>query len=265
MKNQWLGKAISVLFGLAGSLAFLYLVNCNGAKCCPNITVFTVDHEWVCPANCPGGGITTVNYTVEFWKDKEHCQPPKDFKILIKNVTDNIDLPPLRWNNPKVGVYEGSLTLHVTKDTTYALVATGEQECGGATKELKVNVVDNGDFGVLHFHGKLDPPSLTTLVVDTQIFGPGITIKGIKVDEIPGLILPPNYKKFIVNVIHNSKDLDGGLWAGNPIPSKSFQGHDPNGTWTIEVLDPKECDAFDQLPEDQREIRLLVYLECKCQ
>jgi hypothetical protein len=259
MKNQGQRKAILILCGLAGSLAFLYLVNCNGPKCCPTITAFTADHEWVCPAKCPGGGTTIVNYTVEFWKDKERCQPPADFKIVIKNVTDKVDLPPLQWKNPKVGVYEGSLTVQVTKDTTYALGATGEQECGGATKELTVNVVDDGDFHVLIFKGKLDPPK-NFLVLNTQIFAPGITIREIKVDDMPGLRLPANHK-FILNVDHN-KHLDTGLSPESS--SGAFKGQDPNGTWTIEVPDPKDCNAFDQLPEGQREIRLIVFLECEC-
>lgn len=258
-KNRGLYRAVPVVFGLVASLAFLYLVNCNGPKCCPNITAFTTDHEWVCPAKCPGGGTTTVNYKVEFWKEKEHCQPPAEFKIVIKNVTDNLELQPLQLNNPKVGVYEGSLTLNVTKDTTYVLGATGDQECGGATKELAVNVVDKGDSHTLHFQGKLDPPK-KSIIINTQIFAPGITIKEIKVDDIKGLRLPPNHK-FILNVDHN-KHLDTGLSPGSS--SGAFKGQDPNGTWTVEVPDPQDCNAFDQLPDDQREIRLLVFLECEC-
>lgn len=265
MKNQRLRQALVVLFGLTGALAFLYLVNCNGPKCCPNITEFTADHEWVCPAKCPGGGTVTINYTVEFWKEKERCQPPENFKILIKNTTDNLELPPLKWDNPQVGVYTGSLTIHVTKDTTYALLATGEQECGGASKELTINVVDKGDSQVIHFHGKFDPPRLTALEFNTNTFSPGIKISGTTIDNINGLT--PQIQRFGLNVSHN-KHTDASRFPGDPKPSSSFKGEDPNGTWLIEVPLSGNyqafCDAFDQLPDDQREIRLIIFLECDC-
>lgn len=247
MKDIKAIAAVAMLLGLS-----LLLSGCPGTLgpgCCPKIKAFKVDDPWVCPANCPGGGKTRINYEIEFWRENERCEPPRKLKISIKNVTDNIDLPPLIWNNPKLGIYTGVEQVRLTKDTEYKLtVKTEEVTCVEASGSLNVNVVDKGDFHEICFSGSLDWPNCTHNGGFVP-FGPGVLVDRTNNPSLYGVLVTKDSKSEFV------KPYKDG-WA--------FSGSDAAGSWSIGLTSQTDCNSYASLPKEKQSLCVNAYLKCVC-
>jgi hypothetical protein len=244
------GKYSAVLVCL-GFFIILLLSGCPGElppNCCPKIKGFIVQDPWVCPSNCPGGGKTRLTYELEFWKKNELCKPPKEFTVKIKNVTDNVDLPPQTLANPNVGVYSGTADITLTHDTKYKLTAKGgDQHCGEGEATLTVNVVDKGDCDTLCYSGILDPPNCT-YSVGYMSFGPGVQIDSIK-----------NATNFGVKVKKDSKTEFLKPYAAGT----AFRGYQASGNYSL-GLDASSCTVYANLPHDEQTLCVYIYLKCEC-
>lgn len=246
------GEIVLAFATLMGLLAILILAGCPGTMqegCCPKIKAFKVDDPWVCPERCPGGGKTRIHYEIEFWKENELCEPPKGFRIHIKNTTDDVHLPPLKIDNPKKGVYKGVKEVTLTKDVEYKLIAKADEAiCGEASRTLKVNVVDKGDKHQICFSGPLDKPKCT---YDGGFvpFGPGVLIDHID-----------NPSSLRVRV-----DKDSKSDFINPYKSGyGLSGEKASGDWAIGLTNDTDCGIFGTLPKDQQKLCVDVFLKCNC-
>jgi len=227
------------------------LINCPGElppQCCPRAVAFVAQDPWVCPPQCPGGGKTRISYTVEFLREGEPCKPPKEFTIYIRNLTDDIALPPLIWDNPKVGVYSGFVDITLQKDTAFELKAKGgDLVCGEVSGKLTVKVVDEGDFHGIKISGRLDPPNCT-LAGGYVPFGPGVLI-----DHIYN---PTDYR------IRVTKDgADEFINSGEP--GYGFKDKAATGNWSLS-LNPNDCSTYANLPKEEQVLEIVVYLKCNC-
>ena len=160
-KGSRITIGVSVAAVFLGLSVLLILTACGGPGCCPRISKdnITVD-EWVCPAYCPGGGKTTVFYSVEFWRETEFCEPPANFRIYIYNVTEGKELPPLTFGTVKTGVYTGKQEITLERDTEFELRAVGDAQCGLKSEKFPVKVVNPDNIvELLRFTEKLDWPA----------------------------------------------------------------------------------------------------------
>ncbi|MCL4486651.1 MAG: hypothetical protein M1570_00790 [Chloroflexi bacterium] len=235
-----------VVFALiSGPDACTGVVGC-GSRCDPIISAFDVSDPWLCPANCPGGGATHINYSIEFRSDKnELCVAPSGFSIKIKNLTDNVDLSPLSWTNPSKGVYSGSVDIvGLTKDTDYELTAAGNGTCSGTiTKTLTVKVVaGNTTYKDICFAGKLDWPQEFQGYFP---FGPNVLVDHT---------YNPNDLQIRVGKDSKYETLrEHGQGTG-------FSGFLATGTWTIGLLSAADSNKYDLMPNPELCVR--VYLRC---
>ncbi len=233
-------------------LGALLMAGCPGELeippgCCPKMKALAVQDPWICPANCPGGGKTRVNYEIEFWQKEERCKPPKGFRISIKNLTDNVDLPPLTWTNPSVGVYKGTSDVTLTKDTEFELTATGDEVCAKVSGKVKVQVVDKGDFLKMCFSGPLDWPHCEHK--GYQPFGPGVLVERVHNPSSLGVrVTKDKTSEFLAPY------GDGYAHSNSPA----------SGTWSVGLTSKQDCNIYANLPKDQQQLCADVYLQCKC-
>jgi len=186
---------------------------------------------------------------VEFWKEKERCEPPREFRISIENLTDG-GVRELTWKNPDIGVYKGTEQITLTKDTKYKLKATGgDVACGEATAELEVNVVDGvNDMESLCFEGKLSwPPCDHQGFVP---FGPGVLIDHIE-----------NKTSFKIRV---KKDNSPKHFVPPYQKSTTLRDWEATGIWTVGLASEIDCAIYNNLPADKRKLCVDVYLKCTC-
>ncbi len=222
-------------------------ITCGG-RCDPVIKAFTVSDPWICPENCPGGGVTQINYSIEFRSDQnEVCEAPKSFSIKIRNVTDNVDLPGLSYSNPTPGVYEGSQEVRLTHDTEYELTVAGGETCSKTVAEkLTVQVVNgNTRYQDICYNGILNWPKPFQ---GYQHFGTGIII-----DHTHNL-----QDKFRINVGNDSASTTETLPEGGD--GTALSGFPADGNWTINLT--SEQDAFDYNKQPNPKLCVRVYLRC---
>ena len=221
------------------------------SPCCPSAVVFMAQDPWICPSNCPGGGVTRLNYEIQFEQDGKACDPGDDFTIFIENVTNGVILLPLVWDNPGTGLYEGTVEVTLTQDTTYRVEATRENvDCGTAEAELTIQVVDQGDSHQISLSGILDPPNCT-LDGGFVSFGPGVLV-----DHIENL---NSYHIAVTKDTHTELILPNG--QGYAIGGANEPAA---GNWSIGLSDSDECHAYANLLVDQQFLSIKVFLQCDC-
>jgi hypothetical protein len=199
-------------------------------------------------SGCPGSK-TRVTYEVEFWRENELCEPPKEFTIYIRNVTDKVDLPKLKWDNPKVGVYSGMDEIKLKKDTDFKLIAKGgDAMCAEANKTLKVDVVDQGDFHEMCFSGKLDWPNCTHKA-GFMPFGAGVLVDHISNPSHLGVRVGKDAKSEFI-----APYGDG----------YSFSSSEAAGNWSIGLTSQTDCNTYASWPVDQQKLCVDMYLKCNC-
>jgi len=258
MKGARFRNAFSVFMGLFVLVLLAPTEGCTGeisstAVCCPKITAAKVSDPWICPANCPGGGKTRVTFRIEFWKDNELCPPEKEVKISLKDLTDNVDLGTLLYQNTSTGIYEGTEDIKVTKDTDFELTVTGggDQGCGTASGKLRVDVVDEGDFDKLCYSGPLTCTNLgSSEHTGYEPYGPGVLI-----DHVENL----DSLKVGVRKDNNKDHLPPYYTQGT-----GFSGLEANGKWAIWLESETDCKIYNNRPTDAQKLCLNVYLQCKC-
>lgn len=240
-------------FGLA-SLIVCITAGCPGSikMCCPTITGAESSDPWVCPAKCPNGGKTRGTVHVEFWKGSEHCQPPKEVNIFIKNLTDGVDLEPMSIKNNGTGIYDGTQELTLEKDTEFEVsVMGGDQPCWTASKKFKVDVVDKGDSCKICFSGPLTCTALgSNARSGFEPFGPGVLIDSVE-----------NLDSLMVGV---SKDASNKDQLPPYRGSKAFAGIDANGQWAVWLTNETDCSIYNARPQNAQSLCLRVYLQCNC-
>ena len=218
-------------------------------QCCPIVTAFEVRDPWVCPENCPGGGKTRLEYKIEFWRENELCEPPEEFTVSIKNLTDNVNLPTQALNNPQVGIYSGVQEITLKKDTEYELKAKGgDKVCIEGSKTLKVDVVNQGDFHEICFSGKLDPPNCT-FSGGPLPFGPGVLIDNI-------------YNPNLFNIRVDKDNLSE--FIGSKKNGWALSDKEATGKWSIGLPDGQDCMSYSNLPEPDQKLCVIVFLKCTC-
>lgn len=240
---------------LCGLLVIALLTSCPGSMpqhCCPKIKAFKVSDPWVCPERCPNGGKTRISYEVEFWKENELCIPPKEFTISIRNVTDDVDLEPLKLDNPKLGVYSGTKEVSVKRDTEYKLTAKlDDQVCAEVSESLKVYVINGDkkhDYKSICISGKAALPDCVPKGGFVP-FGPGVLIDYVY-----------NASSFKVRVDKDSKS-DFIVPYGN---GYGFQGLEAADEWSIALTTETDCSLYFNLPQDKQKLCVDVYLKCNC-
>lgn len=244
-----------ILLSVLLPLVFLMptLTSCDGviscsSRCAPVIKAFTVSDPWICPGNCPGGGITHISYSIEFRSDKnEVCEAPKGFSIKIRNVTDNVDEPGLSYTNPTPGVYEGSQEVHLTHDTDYELTVDGGGYCSGkVTQTLTVQVVNgNRRYQDICYNGMLNWPKPFQ---GYQHFGPGVLI-----DHTHNL-----QQDFQINVGNDSASRTETLRESGD--GTTLSGFPASGNWTLNLLSEQDAGRYNQQANPKLCVR--VYLRC---
>ena len=244
-----MGRGLIVLVGGASLLAGCALDFTS--PCCPSGVVFTAQDPWICPTNCPGGGVTRINYEIQFDQDGEACDPGDDFTIYIENLTDGVILPPLVWDNPVTGTYEGTVEVTLTQDTTFRIEASREKvNCGEAEAELAIQVVDQGDAHEISLSGALDPPSCT-LDGGFIPFGPGVLVDHIE-----------NLTTYSIAV---TKDTHTELIQPNGQGYAIGAANEPAaGNWSMGISDSDDCSRYANESPDRQYLSTRVFLQCDC-
>lgn len=223
------------------------VVGCS-SRCDPVIKAFTVTDPWICPENCPGGGVTHINYSIEFRSDQnEVCEAPKSLSIKIRNVTDNVDEPGLSYSNPTPGVYEGSQDVHLTHDTEYELTVDGGEYCSGkASQKLTVQVVNgNTRYQDICYNGILPWPKPFQ---GYQHFGPGVLIDHTHNPQ----------QDFRINVGNDSASATEILPESGD--GTALSGFPASGNWTLNLLSEQDASKYNKQPNPKLCVR--VYLRC---
>lgn len=236
---------------LGGSM---FLVGCMvdfTPPCCPAGVIFMAQDPWICPSNCPGGGVTRLDFEIQFEQEGEACDPGDDFTIFIENVTDGTILPSLVYANPGTGLYNGTVEVTLTQDTTFRVDASRETvDCGTADANLTVQVVDEGDSHEISLNGALDPPDCT-LDQGFIPFGPGVLV-----DHIENLT---SYSIVVTKDTHTEPIPPNG--QGYAIGNANEPAA---GLWSIGLSDSDECHSYADLPADLQYLSIKVFLQCDC-
>jgi hypothetical protein len=226
--------------------------SCDGpeckARCDPVFDVAKVSDPWICPGNCPGGGVTHIDYSIEFRDDhSELCEPPENFSIKIRNVTDNMNEPGPSYTSPTPGVYSGSQEVHLTHDTEYELTVDGGTFCSGKISEkLSVQVVSgNTRYHDICYSGKLSWP---TPFQGHQDFGPGVLI-----DHTHNL-----QDKFRIKVSNDAASRSETLMESGD--GYALSGFPADGNWTVNLTTEQDVNPYNQQQHPQLCVR--VYLRC---
>jgi len=239
---------LTALFLMPTSSSCTGIVGCSW-RCDPVIKAFTVSDPWICPGNCPGGGVTHINYSIEFRRsdNNELCEPEKQFSIKIWNVTDNVEEPGLSFSNPTSGVYEGSQEVRLTHDTEYELIVNGGDYCSGTVKQkLTVQVVNgNTRYQDICYDGILYWPKPFQGYV---AFGPGVLI-----DHTHNL--QPDFQ---INVGNDSASRTETLPESGD--GTALSGYPASGNWTLNLVSEQDASRYDQQPNPKLCVR--VYLRC---
>jgi len=182
------GKKRVNLFMLSGLLILsisLALLNCMGEvtwvnPCCPKMAGVPKSEQWICPASCPGGGLVVLPYTITFSdQNGRWCNPEKP-EFIITNVTDNVVVRKFTPTSTQAGVYTGTEKIKITKDTTYRLTVTQkDKSCLDISQEFPVNVINDGDYELLPFSGKFEPPYTMTIFSFCDAY-PGVLIDSVE-------------------------------------------------------------------------------------
>jgi len=248
-KGSQITIGVSVAAVFLGLSVLLILTACGGPGCCPRISKdnVTVD-AWVCPAYCPGGGKTTVFYSVEFWRETEFCEPPANFRIYIYNVTEGKELPPLTFDTVKTGVYTGKQEITLERDTEFELRAVGDAQCGLKSVKFPVKVVNPDNIvELLRFTEKLDwPANKWSMTINTA---PGVLLYQIV-----------NINKFDIEVHHLG--LNASMAAGDTWTAQAGQKLSANGLWEVEIPTRIEYDKYQN--EGMPTAGVDAILRCDC-
>jgi hypothetical protein len=213
--------------------------------CCPDVIAFQSSYDWICPSSCPGGGLTEIDYTVEFKdKHKEACEP-SNLNISVRNVTDNIDLPAYTFS-PETGIYQGRLYLTLFKDTEFALNATTIDCSGNAQQTLMVHVVEDGSYLTVVRNGKLTYPDMIFTSIPVNA-GPGV-----KVDKVG------NANPFAIIVIKDGTPDTIPVGVNGTV----LRGQDAAGYWSIGLTNEKDLSVYNQLANPN--LTMNIYLKCSC-
>jgi len=218
------------------------------APCCPSGVVFMAQDPWVCPAHCPGGGVTRLNYEIQFEQEGEACDPGEDFTIHIENLTEGVLLPPLVWDNPGTGTYTGTVEVTLTQDTTFRIEADREKTpCAAGEAQLTVQAVDAGDSHDISLSGAIDPPQCT-LGPAYFPFGPGVLV-----DHIGNLT---HYRLAVTKDTHTEIIEANGQGAMIGATSEPATGN-----WSLGMGDLDECASS---AGSAQGLSARVYLQCDC-
>jgi hypothetical protein len=224
------------------------VISCGGPRCDPVVGGFKASHPWVCPENCPGGGITEIYYSIKFRNaQSELCEPPENFSIKVTNVTDNVDEPNLPDTNPAPEVFQGTKQVHLTHDTQYELTVDGGTICSGkASQTLNVQVVSgNTRYHDICFSGKLSWP---IPFQGYQDFGPGVVI-----DHTHNL-----QDKFRIKISNDAAPTPETL--AESADGYALSGFPAEGNWTINLTSEQDVNPYNQQQQPQLCVR--VYLRC---
>jgi hypothetical protein len=248
-KNLKISLVLSMLFGF--SFVIVLCTGCVGiiggpTDCCPTIGAFDSTYDWVCPAFCPGGGLTQIDYTIKFTRsNNEECKP-SDLTIMVRNVTDNIDLPSHFFDAGK-GVYQGREYILITKDTEFELNATTADCAGSLQKILKVRVVEDGSVLTIVRNGKLTRPSFAFPNIPVKA-GPGVKIEKVEnVNPFDIFISKDGSSPEIIPVSQNSTSL---------------RDQDAAGYWTIGLTNVNDFLIYNELTNPS--LTMNIYLKCTC-
>lgn len=249
-KNQKISLVLIIMFGLLGG-TILFSQGCVGtiggpADCCPTFVAFDSMYDWVCPASCPGGGLTQIDYTIEFTNvNHEGCEP-SDLRIDMKNITDNVDLPSHYFEASR-SVYQGREYIGLIKDTEFALNVTTVNCTGYAQKTLQVHVVDEGDTMTIVRNGKLPRPSFAFTNIPVKA-GPGVMVEKVE-----------NVNPFDVFI-----SKDGSPAEMIPVGQNGtyLQGQAASGHWSIGVTNQSDFLIYNEGVDPS--LAFKIYLKCTC-
>lgn len=249
-KNYTIPIVLILLVGLLGGTV-LFSQDCIGivggpTDCCPTFVAFDSTYDWVCPASCPGGGLTQLDYTIKFTNANHEECTPSDLRIDVKNITDNVDLPSHFFEASR-GVYQGHEYIRLVKDTKFAFNATTANCTGYAEKALTVNVVDEGDSLTVVRNGKLPRPSFAFPDIPVKA-GPGVKVERVE-----------NVNPFAIFV-----SKDGSNPETIPVGQNGtyLRGYDVAGFWTVGLTNQNDFLIYNGLSDPN--LTFIVYLNCTC-
>jgi hypothetical protein len=249
-------------------LLSLAQTGCPGTldKCCPTGVYATAQDPWICPANCPGGGKTRVDFEIKFQDDKENpepCKPLSTFSLILKNLTDNTTVATLNLDNPSTGVYSGFLDITVTKDTQFEVIYQSDNNlCTGSySDKFTVNVVDpcsaqteedkiaqQCDHEQICLVGTIDPPKCD-FPGGNFPFGNGVLIDFIyNPESIRMRVKHENLQEYILPYRWGTK----------------ARGTEATGWWEYGFASSPSNDCRDAASGDSQQRCVDVYLQCNC-
>jgi hypothetical protein len=246
--------ATSVLFG---ALILLALSACDGPHCCPRIDADSIIYPSViCAPDCPGGGELAVMGTATFRRGEEFCDPDK-FRIYIYDVTNGRELPPLKLDKAKPGVYSFKQILRLDTNTEFEVRAVGDKECGVASHKFTVTVLKKGEITRSHlvWTGQKSWPLSNLEWKKTAYFGPGTYV-----DKVA------NMNGFTVEVDHaglKAELVEAGAPGTNTYLVPSQDKIEANGDWTVRIPSETEYKKYSTLL-GKPPIKIDVDVRCDC-
>jgi|GEM_PF-2449054 hypothetical protein len=244
--------SLFILFGLTFSTVLIAgcTFDTSGLapnECCPTVLAFHSSYDWICPASCPGGGLTQIDYLIEFRDGHKEVCEPSDLKITVRNVTDNIDLPSHVFLSEK-GVYQGTEYFRLSKDTEFELNATTKNCTAHAQKILTINVVEEGDFLTVVRNGKLTYPDMEFIDIPINA-GPGVKVEKIE-----------NVNPFWIVV---AKGTNPGELIFTGQNGTMYRDQEAAGYWSIGLTKEEDFSIYNnQMPDPNLTINM--YLKCTC-
>jgi len=249
-KNQKISLVLIILFGLVGG-TILMSEDCVGTvggptDCCPTFVAFDSTYDLVCPASCPGGGLTEIDYTIKFTRANHEECIPSDLRIDVKNMTDNVDLPSHFFEAAK-GIYQGREFIGLTKDTEFSINATTADCTGYGQKTLMIHVVEEGDSMTIVRNGELPRPGFAFTNIPVKA-GPGVKIEKVE-----------NINPFEIFI-----SKDGSFPEKIPVGQNGTHLHDQPvaGYWSIGLTNQNDFLLYNQLSDPN--LTFNVYLRCTC-
>ena len=257
------GKKVLIMIGvfltsiLFGALLLLHLTACVPPRCCPEINEDSIIYPYfICHPDCPGGGEVRVYGSLAFKKEGEFCEPPERFRIYIYNLTKGEELPPLKIDKAKVGVYQFDTRFKLKTDTEFELRAVGEEDCGTARKKFKIRVLVPGQVERYHLvftEQKEWPKAKDSGWKKLLAFG-----QWIAVDKVT------NENDFMVDVDHKTLLLQ--------LPKRGDKGSTflvdhqdlilADGYWTVKIPFESEFGEYANLGKPP--IKVDIDVRCQC-